>query len=1334
MTIRRGSGPLPTRSAAIVLAFLLSIGGLAFIAGGSTVPPAPDQGSPLNLGILWHMHQPLYKNILTGKYEMPWVRDHTPEEYLDHPKILMEYPAINVTFNLVPSLILQIEDYAAGAIDNHIELARIDLATATPDQRGIIAGEFIRLAPWHYANNTTANPWYNTYAAWPRLNFLVAKVSADPLSLNNTELQDLETIFFLHQISIPYIEGDYNLAERNDTIISLLGKGTGYTQADTETVLAIQRAIMSGVVGFYKAAQDAEQAEVITTPFYHPIAPLLMDSVVPSEDAVHNISKGTWEKDARYQYTNASAFYQARFGRAAAGVWHSEQSVSQSVIPAAVDAGFNWTSSDEGVLWKSRVGGQLVGRTTPVERYVNISRAYTATEAGRTISIVFRDTEISNRVSFTYGGMPTSQAIADFMGILQAYHDNLTDAQRASGLVTLAADGENWMFLAGYPNDGRDFLNALYQNLSAAQTAGWLRTWRIGNFLAQPGLSKVPMSTLHSGSWIDADFRTWSGEEEEQIGWSRLFAARRAVASYTLAQEGRDFVDPTSSPAVKRAWEAIFTAEGSDWFWWYGDDQSSGDDGKFDLMLKAHLITAYVTIGATPPRDLLARWGPSSSPDQPGAVTEESTPPTIDGIATAGEWDNATAWTQSATGDLLKLRGLYTFADAASLHVRVDLNGDASALRGTAGRDVELFISHPVRVAQADMEVNLNRYGVNFGSRNGAYTFDWAARYRLRVIFSQSLSSGVTPWSLFTAREDSDYLGDGGWTFKSGKDNGVVVGSVIEILVPLSELGLGPGDLLRFVVVTSDGAADLDILPAAVEGPGEIRVLIPRPGPPIAIFLDPQGDDVGDGDYTYAQSPDFRCSNGAHCEDFFYDLTFFNISDAPTSVTFTIGVADIGINQWSGPNGFAYEIFNVYMDADRVPGSGNRRMLEGTNAEVTGEFAWEAALQAAGWSDARTFVTRDPGVSQRLQSGLLVRRAPGTNNVEITVPKALLPAGDPKSWGYVVVSGAQDGFGPGWWRPIAAIGGTWVGGGAGKPGVPPGNHPRIYDAITSSGVNQAAALASYTASALAQVPGVIVEVKAPATPTVAVAPAMPWSVGDTISLSWSAESNPETLRPIESYDVSAFHSATDVLLSLDDTTQTQGTFIVAKEQNVTIRVTAFDGFATSTPFVQEYDVRKSPPPAAVNRAPVLTNPGVEPTEGDARTVFLFSVRYVDLDGDAPTVSLVLEGTPVEMRYVGGGNGTGAVFRLSVTLSAGSHTYKFMADDRNGTARLTAETDSFTLVVGPAGPPIALSVGVAAGGVGAAAGVAAFILYRRRRPPVGPPEEGEGTPPAGEGGG
>ena len=598
-----------SRVLALGLTSVLVLSGLLVAAGASPPPDmAPAQGSPLNFAMIWHMHQPLYKNILSGRYEMPWVRDHAPEEYLDHPKILMDYPTVNATFNLVPSLILQIEDYVAGAIDNHIELARIDLAAATPDERRMMAQEFIRLAPWHYTRNTTdgriLNPWYDAYAAWPRLNVLVQKVSADPSSLSDTELQDLETIFFLHQISIPFIEGQYDAAERNDAVIALLQKGTGYTQADTETVLAAQRDIMSRVVGFYRAAQDSGQAEIITTPFYHPIVPLLMDPVVASEDGLHNITKGAWEFDARYQYANATTFYQDRFGRAPVGVWHSEQSVSPTLIDDAAGAGFRWTSSDEGVLWKSEVGGVLVA-----EDLVNLTRVYTATESGQSMDIVFRSTEISNRVSFDYGGQPTDQAVGDFMTFLRGAHDNLTDAQRASGLLTLAADGENWMFMAGYPNDGRDFLNALYENLTAAQTAGWLKTWKVGEFVSQPGLAKTALSRLHAGSWIDADFRTWSGEEEEQVGWARLVAARKEVEAYTFATEGQPFLQPTSGPIVRRAWEAIFTAEGSDWFWWYGDDQSSGDDGKFDLMLKAHLITAYTTIGETPPQDLTARCG-----------------------------------------------------------------------------------------------------------------------------------------------------------------------------------------------------------------------------------------------------------------------------------------------------------------------------------------------------------------------------------------------------------------------------------------------------------------------------------------------------------------------------------------------------------------------------------------------------------------------------------------------------------------------------------------------------------------------------------------------------
>jgi alpha-amylase/alpha-mannosidase (GH57 family) len=1266
------------------------------------------------------MHQPLYKNVLTGLYEMPWARDHAATEYLDHPEILMEHPGVNMTFNLVPSLLMQLEDYAYNnATDNHIQLARIPLATATPAQRQLMAQEFIRLAPWYYTNVST-NPYYNTYAAFPRMHDLVAKVGVDPLSLNDTELQDLETIYFLRQISIPYIQGDYNATDRNQTILDLYNKGTGYTEADTETILAVQRTIMGRIEAVYKDAQDRGQAEIITTPYYHPISPLLLTDTVVSDDGLHNISKGVWSNDTAYQMENASAFYAARFGQPAVGMWSSEQAVSPDMIPYAVDAGFQWTSSDEAVLWHSQVGG-----VTVVNSLLNRTRVYNVTVSGRTMDIVFRDTNISNSVSFSYGSQPTDQAVSNFMTTLQGYHDNLTDAQRADGLVTLAADGENWMFQAGYPNDGRDFLNRLYENLTAAQTAGWLKTWKIGDFLSQAGRVVVPLSTLWAGSWIDYNFRTWSGEEEEQVAWARLTAARQRVVDFTFSQEGRYFVAPSSNAAVKRAWEAIFAAEGSDWFWWYGDDQSSGDDGKFDTMFKAHLTTAYESTGVQPPLDISAVWGANETPSQLGNVTEKSPPPTIDGVAAPGEWANATGWTKVASGDLLQLKGLYGFADAGSLYLRIDLNGDASALRGTTGKEVEVYLSYPVRTAERDMEVNLNRYGVNFATQYGGYVFSWAAAFRLHLVFAQSLSTGVTPWSLFTAHEGADFLGDGTWTYSAGRDDGAAVGSVIEVLLPLSNVGLGPGDLVRVAVVTSNGTQDVDLLPST--GPGQVTVLIPSPGPPIAVFQDPVGDDVGDGDYTYAQSADYRCSDGTHCEDKLYDMTYFNISDSPTSMTFSISFLDLGMNPWNGPNGFSYQVMNIYIDSDRVPSSGNLLMLTGPKANVTPDFAWETAIQAAGWSDQRTYVTHDAGSSQRLQSGLLVHRVPGTMNIDITVPKKLLPAGDPKTWGYVVVSGSQDGFGFDYWRAVVSYAGYWACGGAGQSakGVGAAYASRIFDAITMPTTNQTDALGSYTNSAQAQVPGVIIEMKAPSKPTVLVNPSPPWNKGDSVTVTWNATPNNETNRPIESYDVNVSYSPTDPVVPPLHTNATQTTFTVTKELNITIKVTAFDGFATSTAFVGTYEVKRSPPPPSVNHAPVLTSPSVDPTQGDERTAFLFSIRYVDVDGNAPTVSLVMDGAANGMTYVGGDNSTGAIFRLTLILTAGDHAYLFRADDGQSTANSTVETGTFMLHVASAGGLPLGTLGIV--GMGAAVvvlvAVIAYVLWRRgMRPKAGTPDE------------
>lgn len=1175
--------------------------------------PEPRQTGILNLAIIWHMHQPLYRNELSGEYDLPWVRDHGPSQYLDHPKILAGYPGVNLTFNLVPSLIWQIEDYAYNnAVDNHINLARIDLATATTEQRRQIASEFIRLAPWHYTDvsgGRVMNPWYDTYPVWPRLNYLVNQVGAVGADgMTDQELQDLETIFFLHQVSMPFVEGDYNLAERNDTILQLLSKpgGTGFTQADTETVLAIQREIMKQIVPAYAAVRATGQAEIITTPYYHPISPLLMMDGVPADDGVRTIPKATWENDTREQYRRGYQDYVDHFGAPPMGVWNSENAVSEAIIPPMVDTGFQWTVSDQGVLYKSNVSAGQVGRSVD-----NQTAVYTITVDGRTANILFRDQDLSNKVSFGWGGRTTQEAVDEFEAILLSRLENMSDPDNS--LLTIAADGENWMFLAGYPNDGRDFLNALYQRLLDLQAAGWVRTWTVEDFLAKSGLVKRPLSFLATGSWDGTNsLQTWQGEEEEQVGWARLVRARQAVVDFTIATEGRDFVDPVSStPEVKAAWEAVFAAEGSDWFWWYGRDQDSGADGQFDILFKEHMRAAYLLASATPPVDVTTRWGAAATPASPSAGPKEIV---LDGAAGAGEWSNASRYTKTVSGgERLLIKDLYVGFDYSTLYVRVDINGDPGPSAWPVGDDLDLYVSQPIFTALNDMETNLNRYALNFATATGDHSFEWGAGHRFRILFDQALSSGLTNWALFKPQTSSDFLGTGAYVFQYRKTDQAAVVSTIEVAIPLADLGAAGGDILRVVAVTSRSSADVDILPS---GPAEAWVPIAPPGPPIASFEDPVGDDTGDGDFSYPLASDFKYLNGQHAGDKLWDMTWFNISENPVAVQFTIGFADIGTNQWNAPFGFSFQIVNIYIDTDRVPGSGHTSMISGPNAQVPSNFSWETMASVGGWGQT-LFVTNDPGAGSFQQSGVTAVADGSRHSVSVTVPKKYIAATDPdpRTWGYVVVSGSQDGFGVGFfWRAVAITAETWKGGG----GSLSGKNPNIYDAILPDWAGQVGVLGGYTDTQLARVPGVVVQ--------------------------------------------------------------------------------------------------ETPPVVPQNHRPSLRDARVTPETGDASTAFRFSVTYADEDGDDPAeVNLVLDGQPQGMVYIGGLNRTGAIYRLEMSLVAGTHSYYFSADDGNGTANTTAQTVESTLAVAAAGLDPGLLALVGGGAVAVVAVlVAMFILMRRRR--------------------
>src|SRR5215831_2720887 len=78
----------------------------------------------IQLCFLWHMHQPFYKDLISGEYRLPWTRLHALKDYYGMVKILEEFPQVRQTFNLVPSMILQVDEYARGvAADPFLEAA-----------------------------------------------------------------------------------------------------------------------------------------------------------------------------------------------------------------------------------------------------------------------------------------------------------------------------------------------------------------------------------------------------------------------------------------------------------------------------------------------------------------------------------------------------------------------------------------------------------------------------------------------------------------------------------------------------------------------------------------------------------------------------------------------------------------------------------------------------------------------------------------------------------------------------------------------------------------------------------------------------------------------------------------------------------------------------------------------------------------------------------------------------------------------------------------------------------------------------------------------------------
>jgi len=699
------------------------------------------------VAILWHMHQPYYEDLVTHEHILPWVRLHALKDYYGMVAMLDEFPAVRVTFNLVPSLLVQLEAFAAGrAHDRFLELSLKPAGTLTEDDTLFILANFFHAQRQRMIE---VYPRYADLLARRGHPHSQAELRGAARRYSTDDLLDLQVWHKLAWI-------DPLLLASDPRVRRLIAKGEQFTEDDKAELRTIELELLNATIPAYRERAARGQIEISTSPFYHPILPLLCDTDVykrthpQSRMPRHRFLR---PEDALLQRTRAADCHERLFGRRPAGLWPSEGSVSDAMVPLVAQAGFEWMATDEQIL------GLSLGLTFTrdgrgrVDQPDRLYAPYIVSAGGAQVACGFRDHAMSDLIGFVYAGWESNAAADDFV-------NRLAEAGRAARsqnggeepTIFVILDGENaWEHFEG---GGRPFLRALYGRLSSHPE---LRTVTMAEACRT---AQRMMTGIFPGSWIDANFYIWIGHQDDQRGWSQLAEAREAL-------DAPPAVDPA---ALERAKEEVLIAEGSDWYWWYGDDHSSEHDLEFDDLFRRHLRNVYRLLQKPVPDELFI-----SNISVGAAATAQADPtgliaPTIDGEETSYfEWLGA---------------GLFEVRELAGAMHQTD-------------RPVASLSTVRFGFDGAAMFVRLDgvRTGLELLDEALSMVITFLKPAGLRVVVERS--HGTTEASLW-ARTNAEP-----WVRRDGHLR-VAAGTVIELAIDLAALGLGEAAPVSFFVTVYD--------------------------------------------------------------------------------------------------------------------------------------------------------------------------------------------------------------------------------------------------------------------------------------------------------------------------------------------------------------------------------------------------------------------------------------------------------------------------------------------------------------------------------------------------
>jgi len=685
------------------------------------------------VAFLWHMHQPYYRDMLSGDNTMPWVRLHGIHSYYDMVRLHESLPNIGVTINFVPSLLLQLKEYVEeGKSDAFLENTKIPADSLNPQQKGFLLRHFFMAN-----HDQMIRPYSNYWKLMERRGLDAETIDIDEAIrfFSTQDYLDLQVFYNLTWFG-------FKAREEIPQISEMLSRGGHFTEDDKRFVLEAQNKILRSLLDTIKRVVKSNNIELSTTPFFHPILPLLIDTDI-ARRAMKKAPlppRMTTPALARYQVGKAVAFMQELTGERPHGMWPAEGSVCPEIIPILSEAEVSWIATDEGILMSSGIKG---------ERAEILYKPYLAEHNGKQLSIVFRDRELSDLISFSYYRMRQEDAVNDFIKRIKSIAKECSADQEH--LITIILDGENpWEH---YPEGGKPFLTQLFQRIEEEK----ISTTSIGKFI-EKNPPQTTITKLHSGSWINANYGIWIGKSQKNQGWSYIKKTQDELGSLITP-----FADVTD-PARRKAIDSFAAACGSDWFWWFDDDFASAFKSDFDRIFRTHLKNAFTVLKRDIP---LFLFNPiyRFEEREPSIITPPAfIYPLIDGATSSFfEWINASRINVHRFGGTM---------------------GQTEELFETIyfGFNLEAFF---LRIDPLDREKG---FVLREGEEIVFYIHNEKIQYKLRLYQQENA------YRIIACDEPEEGFHGGEYPIQ------FAIGSVFEMCCPFSELGYKTGESLTFVI------------------------------------------------------------------------------------------------------------------------------------------------------------------------------------------------------------------------------------------------------------------------------------------------------------------------------------------------------------------------------------------------------------------------------------------------------------------------------------------------------------------------------------------------------